>query len=266
MRKPPAESRMKLTVISVIAVEFGGRLDCEDTEEAHVWVETPLWSSRRAFLTGASPFTDAAQCTPEELPNRYFLAELPADPPPSRPEDTTGERLEWPGLREAPTPPPGWMAGHSSTGRGPERAAEDACQRCGACNLDDCPACTGCQCPASTPRPVGPAEGMARWPRRRRRPHRPQGAPVTSPVTEHLPGGLVETVVQEVGCPLPCLSATETRRLYRNVLAAVLPELHTAARRAVTGETAELHGRIQELTNENSDLAEQLAAWEGEPA
>ena len=97
------------TVISVIAVADDVKLDCCDEELHHVWVEVTTWSPRRAYLTGALPFLLAAGCEPQELEGRYFVADLPANPPSDRPEDTVGERLEWRNLQEAPPIPEGWL-------------------------------------------------------------------------------------------------------------------------------------------------------------
>ncbi|MFF0395103.1 hypothetical protein ACFYSJ_04835 [Streptomyces sp. NPDC005248] len=79
----------------------GARMDCWDEETAHLWVRVIAWSPRRAFLTGASPFVEASGKTPEELVGCAFLTELDLNNPPGN-EDTTGERLEWPGLKLCP--------------------------------------------------------------------------------------------------------------------------------------------------------------------
>lgn len=84
-----------LTVLRIIAV---------DTDPAHVWVTVPAWSPRRALLTGAAPFAEAAGCAPDALAGRRFFAELDLDNPPAT-QDTGGERLEWPGLRPCPPLP-----------------------------------------------------------------------------------------------------------------------------------------------------------------
>jgi hypothetical protein len=94
------------TVVSIVAVEDNyGRLDCCDEETAHVWVEVLTWSGRRAYLTGISPFMEAAKkvwgkCSPHDLRDARFTAELPLTPPGAKPEP--GERLEWPGLELCP--------------------------------------------------------------------------------------------------------------------------------------------------------------------
>lgn len=89
------------TIARVIAVELdGARMDCWDEETAHVWVRVIAWSPRRAFLTGARPFLEASGMAPAELVGWAFLTELDLDNPPGN-EDTSGERLEWPGLKLA---------------------------------------------------------------------------------------------------------------------------------------------------------------------
>ncbi len=92
------------TVISVIAVEDNyGKLDCCDEEEFHVWVQALTWSGRRAYITGASPFMEAAGAAVPDvysLKDEHFYADLPHEPPPAVPEP--GERLEWPNLELAP--------------------------------------------------------------------------------------------------------------------------------------------------------------------
>jgi hypothetical protein len=91
--------------VRIIAVSLDGTpLDCEDDDTAHVWVKVPGWTMRRAFLTGARPFAEAAGCEPADLAGRLFLARLDLDHPPGN-DDTTGERLEWPELRPAPPLP-----------------------------------------------------------------------------------------------------------------------------------------------------------------
>ncbi|MFI1767500.1 hypothetical protein ACH41H_36385 [Streptomyces sp. NPDC020800] len=91
-----------------IAVNLDGTpMDCEDDDTAHVWVKVPGWTPRRAFLTGAQPFAEAAACEPADLAGRVFLARLDPDQPPGI-NDTVGERLEWPELRPAPPLPDGW--------------------------------------------------------------------------------------------------------------------------------------------------------------
>lgn len=96
------------TVVSIPDVEdteTHGRLDCCDEETHHVWVRVITWSGRRAYLTGASPFVEAAEkawgeCRPGDLKDAHFYADLPMEPPPAVAEP--GERLEWPGLELCP--------------------------------------------------------------------------------------------------------------------------------------------------------------------
>lgn len=91
------------TVVRIITVEDNyGKLDCCDEETAHVWVSVASWSHRRAYLTGASAFMQAAPSVPDvySLKGERFIAELPLEPPPAMHEP--GECLEWPGLRLAP--------------------------------------------------------------------------------------------------------------------------------------------------------------------
>lgn len=93
------------TVVTVIAVEDNcGPLDCCDEETVHVWVDVLTWSGRRAYLTGASPFLDAAGPAvlenPTDLKDARFYATLPFEPPPATPE--LGEQLEWPDLELCP--------------------------------------------------------------------------------------------------------------------------------------------------------------------
>lgn len=98
------------TVVSVIAVEEGGRLDCCDEDTAHVWVTVLGWSPRRAFLTGAAPFVAASGKEAADLVGEHFTARLDLDDPPGN-EDTNGERLEWPELEVAPPIPAEWLDG-----------------------------------------------------------------------------------------------------------------------------------------------------------
>lgn len=98
-------TRTARTVVSVIAVEENnGPLDCCDEETAHVWVRVLTWSGRRAYLTGATAFLDAAGPTVLEnatdLNDTHFYATLPLEPPPAAPE--LGEHLEWPDLELCP--------------------------------------------------------------------------------------------------------------------------------------------------------------------
>ncbi|MFF4292191.1 RusA family crossover junction endodeoxyribonuclease [Streptomyces vinaceus] len=101
---------MSVTVVRVMSVSTGQKLECGDEDSAHVWVRVAAWSPRRAFLTGAAPFALAAACPPEELTGRSFIADLDLDRPPAN-DDTAGERLEWPGLTLAPKIPEQWGAG-----------------------------------------------------------------------------------------------------------------------------------------------------------
>lgn len=95
------------TVVTVIAVDEGGRLDCCDEETAHVWVRVTVWSPRRAFLTGAAPFVEASGRKADGLVGLRFFADLDLDNLPSN-VDTDGERLEWPGLALCPPIPDEW--------------------------------------------------------------------------------------------------------------------------------------------------------------
>lgn len=96
--------RTHRAVVSIIAVEEGGKLDCCDEETHHVWVTVLTWSGRRAYLTGASPFLKAVGETVIEnvtdLTGTHFYADLPFNAPPAVPEP--GEHLEWPGLELTP--------------------------------------------------------------------------------------------------------------------------------------------------------------------
>jgi Holliday junction resolvase RusA-like endonuclease len=106
--------------VRVIAVQSdGSRMDCCDEDTTHVWVRVLAWSPRRAFLTGAGPFTQAAGVPAAELAGWVFLAELDLDAIPEN-DDTAGERLEWPGLRVAPPVPGGWVEGPAG-GHQPEK-------------------------------------------------------------------------------------------------------------------------------------------------
>ncbi|MFE4796160.1 RusA family crossover junction endodeoxyribonuclease [Streptomyces sp. NPDC056708] len=111
------------TVVRVLAVSEGQQLDCCDEDTAHVWVRVMAWSPRRAFLTGASPFAEAAGVPAAALAGRVFLAELDLDAVPEN-DDTSGERLEWPGLRLAPEIPEQWMSGAEEPDPAPVELAE----------------------------------------------------------------------------------------------------------------------------------------------
>lgn len=104
------------TVVTVIAVEEGGRLDCCDEDTAHVWVRVIDWTPRRAFLTGAAPFVAAAGKPAAGLVGSHFTARLDLWDPPGN-EDTDGERLEWPDLRLAPPIPVEWLDGIQGEGQ-----------------------------------------------------------------------------------------------------------------------------------------------------
>lgn len=77
-------------------------MDCYDDDPRKVWVIVPIWSYRRAVLTHARPFLEAADTDKmSALEGKVFLASLdPSGPPPF--EHESGERLEWPELRLAP--------------------------------------------------------------------------------------------------------------------------------------------------------------------
>lgn len=99
----PSPIDMSRAVIEHALVNYGYSADT-----AHVWVSVPGWSPRRAFLTGAQPFAAAAGCAPEELAGRMFFADLDLYNPPGN-DDTSGERLDFPGLRECPPLPASWL-------------------------------------------------------------------------------------------------------------------------------------------------------------
>lgn len=125
----PAGPARKLTTVPfhVIAVDLdGGQLDCCDDDPVHAWVSVTAWSGRRAVLVQGTQFATAAGCAPEDLPGRFFLAELDLhNPPPFEAEP--GERIDFPGLRPAPDPPAEWMgAGLRQTAGGPVGAAVSA--------------------------------------------------------------------------------------------------------------------------------------------
>ncbi|WP_330464355.1 hypothetical protein OIC43_36855 [Streptomyces sp. NBC_00825] len=98
------------TIVSVIAVEEGGRLDCCDKDTAHVWVTAVGWSPRRAFLTGAAPFVAASGKKVAGLAGEHFTSRLDLDDQPGN-EDTSHERLEWPELALCPPLPAEWLDG-----------------------------------------------------------------------------------------------------------------------------------------------------------
>jgi hypothetical protein len=74
-----------------------GRMDCCDDDPRKVWVVTQ-WSYRRAVLTHAAPFLEAAGTDDlASLEGRVFMTRLDlSNPPPFDHEG--GERLEWPEL------------------------------------------------------------------------------------------------------------------------------------------------------------------------
>jgi hypothetical protein len=78
------------------------RMDCEDDDPRKVWVVVGSWSYRRAVLTHALPFLEAAGTEDVmSLEGQVFLARLDLEnPPPYQHEG--GERLEWPELELAP--------------------------------------------------------------------------------------------------------------------------------------------------------------------
>lgn len=92
------------TVVSVLlAEEDHDRMDCEDDDPRKVWIVVGAWSGRRAVLTHAAPFLDAAETEDlATLTGRTFMCRLDLSNPPLF-EHEGGERLEWPELK--PTPP-----------------------------------------------------------------------------------------------------------------------------------------------------------------
>ncbi|MEU6628351.1 RusA family crossover junction endodeoxyribonuclease [Streptomyces parvus] len=91
------------TPVRVLAATECGRKDCCGAH-AHAWVRVEAWSPKRAFLTSAVPFIQAAGVPHGELAGLAFMAELDLTAPPGN-SDTAGERLEWPGLQIAPSIP-----------------------------------------------------------------------------------------------------------------------------------------------------------------
>lgn len=77
-------------------------MDCCDDDPRKVWIVVGGWSYRRAVLTHAEPFLEAAgTANLEALEGMTFMAALDLnDPPPF--EHEGGERLEWPELKLAP--------------------------------------------------------------------------------------------------------------------------------------------------------------------
>lgn len=96
------EERRFPAIVSIVHVDVrGGRMDCEDDDPYKVWVTATSWSYRRAYLTHAAPFMEAAKVSdPYALEGMHFIAKLPMTPPDVDHEG--GERLEWPELRLAP--------------------------------------------------------------------------------------------------------------------------------------------------------------------
>lgn len=78
-------------------------MDCCDDDPRKVWVVVCGWSLRRAVLTHAEPFLEVAGTTNvAALEGMTFMASLDLlDPPPF--EHESGERLEWPELKLAPS-------------------------------------------------------------------------------------------------------------------------------------------------------------------
>lgn len=116
------ESRPFKTVITVLACEPMTRLGCCDEDGPAVWVRVTAWSPRRAFLTDARPFLEVSGTAAEDLPGLRFFADLDVHNPPAN-DDTSGERLEWPGLGLCPPVPAEWLSA-SEDGPGLETSAE----------------------------------------------------------------------------------------------------------------------------------------------
>lgn len=78
-------------------------MDCCDSDPRKVWVVAVGWTYRRAVLTHAEPFLEAAGLTDvEALEDMIFMASLDLNNPPPF-EHEGGERLEWPDLVVAPS-------------------------------------------------------------------------------------------------------------------------------------------------------------------
>lgn len=95
--------RFPPTVLRVLKAEVDhDPMDCCDNDPRKVWVVVGGWSYRRALLTHAEPFLEAAGTSDVlALEGVAFMASLDLDnPPPFMHEG--GERLEWPGLKLAP--------------------------------------------------------------------------------------------------------------------------------------------------------------------
>lgn len=84
------------------AEEDHDRMDSCDDDPRKVWIVVGGWSYRRAVLTHALPFLEAAGTQDvASLEGMTFLSAIDLlDPPPF--EHENGERLEWPDLTVAP--------------------------------------------------------------------------------------------------------------------------------------------------------------------
>lgn len=83
------------------AEDRAGQMDCCDHDPRKVWVVVDGWSFRRAVLTHAAPFLEAAGTDDLlSLEGKTFFARLDLNNPPPF-EHEGGERLEWPELRLA---------------------------------------------------------------------------------------------------------------------------------------------------------------------
>lgn len=77
-------------------------MDCCDDDPRKVWVVVGGWSYRRAVLTHARPFLEAAGTGDvSSLEGMTFMARLDLENAPPF-EHESGERLEWPELKVAP--------------------------------------------------------------------------------------------------------------------------------------------------------------------
>lgn len=84
------------------AEEDHGRMDCCDDDPRKVWVVVGGWSYRRAVLTHAAPFLEAAGTEDlASLEGEHFMTRLDLRNPPPY-EHEGGERLDWPELTLAP--------------------------------------------------------------------------------------------------------------------------------------------------------------------
>lgn len=78
-------------------------MDCCDDDPRKIWVVVGGWSYRRAVLTHAEPFLEVAGTTNVmALEGMTFMASLDLSSPPPF-EHESGERLEWPELKLAPS-------------------------------------------------------------------------------------------------------------------------------------------------------------------